>query len=273
MSFQPVVPFAGYAGWRFLQRTLVVQQETFANTPQVSRATDYFKANIGSVSSAADLVKDRQLLQVALGAFGLDEDIYNRFFIEKILREGTSSPDALANKLSDKRYARLASVFGLDGSALPPALRPTLGPQIADQYDRKQFEIAVGQQDNNMRSALNLDSGLQNVLGAARSNNARWFSIMGDPPLRAVFEQALGLPSSLARIDLDQQLDTFKSRARTVFGTDDVSQLADSDRQEDVIRLFLVRAEAAQSAQTTSASLALTLIQSIPRRSSLPRFF
>jgi hypothetical protein len=58
-------------------------------------------------------VGDRRLLEVALGAFGLDDDIRNRFFIRKVLEEGTTSPSRrFANRLSDKRYLALAETFG-----------------------------------------------------------------------------------------------------------------------------------------------------------------
>ncbi len=72
MSFQPVVPLSGYVGWRFLERTIDAQQEAFNTSQPIARATDYFREKIAQVRTADDLVADRQLLSVALGAFGLD---------------------------------------------------------------------------------------------------------------------------------------------------------------------------------------------------------
>ena len=45
----------------------------------------------------------------ALGAFGLDGDINNRFFIRKVLEGGTLTAGALATKLTDKRYAQMSA--------------------------------------------------------------------------------------------------------------------------------------------------------------------
>ena len=45
---------------------------------------------------------------MALGAFGLQDDINNRYFIRKILEEGTTNEDALANRFSDTRPASRA---------------------------------------------------------------------------------------------------------------------------------------------------------------------
>lgn len=263
MSFQPVLPFNGYAGWRFLQRTLPAQQATFNDSAPIKRATDQFRERIATVRSADDLMADRQLLQVALGAFGLNDDIGNRFFIKKILTDGTTSPTALSSRLADKRYAAFSRAFGFGPDEVPRTGRSGFADKIIAQYEKKQFELAVGEQDNDMRQALNVSSSLGDIVAGNTSNNARWFSIMGDAPVRAVIETALGLPTSLARIDLDQQLENFKTRARSVFGTDQVGDLMNPDQQTKLVRLFLVRSEAAAAAQTSAGSIALTLLQNV----------
>ena len=94
MTFQPVVPAGGVAGWRFLQRTYDTQLQTFSASPVNDREIKYFLDNISNVKSAEELVSDRRLLQVALGAFGLEDDINNRYFVQKILSDGTRSDDA-----------------------------------------------------------------------------------------------------------------------------------------------------------------------------------
>jgi hypothetical protein len=85
MSFQPLVPFGGYSGWRFLQRTSDQQREVHANDALTKQEISHFKSSIAGLTSAEDLVADRTSLKVALGAFGLNDDLGNRFFIRKIL--------------------------------------------------------------------------------------------------------------------------------------------------------------------------------------------
>lgn len=265
MSFQPILPMTGYVGWRFLQRTLDTQQATFNASVPVKRATDHFREKIGAVRTADDLVKDRALLRVALGAFGLDEDINNTYFIKRILSDGTTSSDALSSKLSDKRYAAFAREFGFGEGELPRTGLTFFADKITKLYEKKQFEVAVGELDNDMRSALNLAGSLKDIVSGTTSNNARWFQIMGNPPVRAVFETAFGLPKAMASLDLDQQLDTFKSRAQATFGSDAVADIATPAQEEKLIRLFLIRSEANAAAATSAGSVALTLLQNAPR--------
>lgn len=272
MTFQPVVPFTGLSGWLFLERTAPAQKEAFNQSASVQRTTDYFREKIGEITTAKELVDDRRLLSVALGAFGLDDDIDNKFFIQKILEDGTLDPDALAVRLSDSRYKEFSAAFGFGDFGNTPRTQLSGFPdEIIDRYQAKQFELAVGEQNQDLRLALNVESSLGELISSTSSEDAQWFSIMGNPPLRRVFEYALGLPSSIARIDLDQQLVEFREKAVKVFGTDKLTKIADNpEAEEKLIRLFLIRSEAEAAASIGGASIALNLLQAIP---PLPKAF
>lgn len=112
MSFQPIVPQSGIAGWRFLERTMETQRAAFDKSADVAKDVAYFKENIAKVNSAADLMADRRLLKIALGAFGLQDDVDKKAFIRKILEEGTEEKTALANKLLTPAYRELSRTFG-----------------------------------------------------------------------------------------------------------------------------------------------------------------
>ena len=112
MSFQPTIPLGGVAGWTFLKRTLATQKSAHAASSQLDREAIYFREKIGTIKTAEDLVADRRLLRVALGAFGLSGDLNNRFFIRKVLESSALDTKSLANKLSDKRYGELSPAFG-----------------------------------------------------------------------------------------------------------------------------------------------------------------
>lgn len=261
MSFQPVVPMTGYSGWIFLKRTMAPQQEAYLKSPQIQRDTDYFRENIAKVTTAEELVNDRRLLSVTLEAFGLEADINSKAFIQKVLEEGTLKSDAFANRLADKRYASMAVTFGF-GDLGARTNVSTFADTILAKFAERSFARAVGESDNSMRLALSLETGLAEIVKNATTDTSQWFAMMGDPPTRKVFETALGLPSSFGRLDLDQQLTTFRDRARATFGTDKIADLAGAEHREKMIRLFLIRDEAQQSTFSTGASVALSLLSS-----------
>ena len=262
MSFQPIVLSGGFLGYQFLQRTLETQQAAFNESTVNTRLTDYFEENIGSVTSAADLVADRRLLEVALGAFGLDDDINNKFFVEKILDDGVLSDDALSNRLADKRYREFAKEFGFGDFSIPNTQLSTFADGIIEKFQTQRFEAAVGAQNDDMRLALNAGRAAEEIASGSTSADGKWFEVMGNPPLRSVFETALGLPGSFAQLDIDKQLEVFQERAEASFGDSGIEQFTDPEKQEDLVRLFLVRSQAATIAATSAGSVALTLLQS-----------
>lgn len=260
--FTPVVPVDGLAGWRFLQRTYDSQFAAFNESSQLTRATEYFEEKISSVTSAEDLVSDRRLREVALGAFGLQDDIDNLFFIGKVLEEGTTNDDSLANRFSDNRYKDFSAAFGLGPGEQSKVGDPGFAQDIIAKYQANSFEVATGTQNDSMRVALFAQREIPVLASQDTSNDAKWFGIMGQPPLRAVFEKAFSLPSSFGQIDIDQQLVVFKERSRSVFGTDEVSQFASDETVQDLVTKYIVRSQLDNfNAATSSASLALQLLQ------------
>ena len=262
MTYQPVVPLGGLAGWTFLTRTRDAQQEAFNSSVALQRNTDYFRENIASIQTAEQLVNDRQLLEVALGAFGLGEDINSKFFLQKVLDDGTIDPAALANRLSDKRYEQFSEAFGFGNFSTPNTGLSTFADDIIERYQTQQFEEAVGETDNDMRLALSLDRALDEILAEDTTDDGLWFLVMGQPPVRQVFETALNLPTSIGALDLDQQLSGFREKLSSRFGNPEISQFSDPAKREELLRLFLAQSEI-QNIGTgfTASSAALTLLQ------------
>lgn len=262
MSFQPVIVGSGLAGWQFLQRTYQSQFETFSTSSGITREIEYFSENINSIETAEDLVKDRRLLSLALGAFGLQDDLNNRYFIQKILQDGTKNDDALANKLTDERYKRLSEAFGFG----PGETRNTNNAQkmasIIDDFKVQSFEVSVGTQDDNMRIALYAQRELTGLAEDPMSDKAKWFTVMGLAPLRSMFETALGLPSAFGQIDIDQQYEVLRDKTRSLTGTDTIAQFAEPDNVKKLTQLFLARSQISEMSSTTSSqSIALALLQ------------
>ncbi len=267
MTFAPVIPVGGYGGWRFLNRTLAAQQTAYAATAATQRDEAYFRGKIATVKTADQLVTDRRLLGVALGAFGLEGDIANRAFIRKVLEDGTADPKALGNRLSDKRYLALSKAFGFGDFAVPNTQLSDFADTILARLRVQGFEAAVGAQDNDMRLALNARRELSDIAGKVQSADSAWYNVMGSPALRKVFQKALGLPDSFAVLGLDQQLTVFRSRASATFGGGEVAQFSDAEKVEKLIRLFLLRSDAAAGpAATSGQNAALSLLQSAAAR-------
>ncbi|MFN4129991.1 MAG: DUF1217 domain-containing protein [Paracoccaceae bacterium] len=268
MTYTPVLPIGGYAGWAFLKRTMAQQTNAFNAQPSVKRDEAYFREKIGSINTAEQLVNDPRLLRVALGAFGLDADTQNKFFIRKVLEDGTLKSEALANKLANKQYQKFSNAFGFGNFSTPNTKLSDFAARILGPYKTQQFAIAVGTQSENMRLALNVERELPDLAKSSSSSLSKWYSVLGNPPLRTVFERAFGLPTSFGAIDIDKQAETLQTRSKAMFGSSDLAQFSENGKVDKLVRQFLVRSELLDNAAVLkSGQVALTLWQQ-----SAPRF-
>ena len=262
MSFQPVLPLGGYAGWTFLKRTIVRQQAVQQAAPEAQRDEAYFRSKIGKVATAEQLVSDKRLLRISLAAFGLEGDVNSKAFIQKILEGGTLKVGSLANKLADKQYQKLSAAFGFGDYSIPRTKVSTFPDEILSQFRARSFETAIGAQNNTYRLALNAEREIPLLAERATSDTAKWYAILGSPPLREVVQTALGLPKSFATIDLDQQVAVLKEKTAAAFGTTTVSQFSDPKKMDALVRQFQFRAQIQeQGAASSPASIALALLR------------
>ena len=265
MSFQPFVLGSGLPGWKLLNVTLSTQKAAFNSSQPILSETQYFLDRFSSINSPDDIVSDRRLMRVILGAYGLSDDIENRHFIKSVMAEGVADSDALANLLADRRYRALARDY--DFSSVPPGHKTArdLATKTIEDYRNQSFEAEIGKSDGDMRLALGFSRELNSLLRTTSTNSAAWYQILATPPLREVFQTSLGLPREFAQLDIDEQHSRIQEKATLVFGSSEVSDLLDNERIEQVTRRFLIMRQAEVSTGSTSLQTALLLLSSIPK--------
>ena len=217
MSYQPIDPARRHrrlALSRSAPRRRSRRPSTRAPTSQ--RDVAYFEEKIGEITSAADLVADRRLLKVALGAFGLDGEIDKKAFIRKVLEEGTADPKALASRLTDKS---LASSRTPSASA---TRRARTGGRGLRGEDRRRLQDARlrgggGRRRQQHAPGDELPPRDRRSRRAGR-RGASWYTVLGSKPLRQVFEKAFGLPTAFAQVDIDRQRDVLPDKTGALFG-------------------------------------------------------
>lgn len=260
MAFAPLLAGSGVTGWTLLKRSQASQTAQWSAQPEIAREERYFRDRIGKIDRAEELVADRRLLKVALEAFGLEADLPNRYFIRKVLEEGTLTTSALAVRLSDKRYAEFSAAFGFGDLSTPRNKISDFADTLLARWRDRRFEAAVGEQDGDLRLALAAQRDLAQLAQKSGSERALWFGVLGNPPLRKVMQVALGLPSSSVRLDLDRQVQLFQDRAEAVFGARSVRHFADAQSRERLLQRF-VSLSPTEAAGAAPSSPALEVLQ------------
>lgn len=261
MTFYPAIPLGGYLGWRVFEKSADKQFEIFQKSPDVIRNMDYFLENIESATTAEKLVNDRKLLTVALGAYGLGDEINKKAFIRKILEEGTDLSDAFANRLSDSKWRDFARDFGYGNFTGARVGNEAFRERTANNYLERAFEERVGEVNTDMRLAMNFRREIARIAEGANVDTAGWFQIMGQTPLRTVMEAALGLPSSIGTADIDKQKELFERKAEQIFGSKSPSVFKDPVKVEEALRRFFLQTDIQNGpSASTPGMAALTML-------------
>ncbi|MEM9059278.1 MAG: DUF1217 domain-containing protein [Pseudomonadota bacterium] len=238
------------------------QLELFNKSPDIQREIDYFLENAGNVNSVDDLMGDRRLLSVVLGAFGLDEDLNKGAFIRKVIEEGTFDDRSFANRLVDPAYREMSAFLGF-GDVGGLLVFESTRLNLVDQYRERQFELSVGEVDLDLRLALNFKREAAEIVSSGLNDRTIWLRLLGSPPLREVVETSLSLPQEFGLIDLDQQVDEVISRARRFFDVSSPSELVGAGKRDAMIDRFLLNQQVRSGSigATTRGSAALSLLQ------------
>lgn len=277
MTFTPLIPSSGVAGWNFLQSTYDRQYDAFVKSGQLKSDSEYFVENIGKVKNSDDLLNDRRLLQVAVKAFGLEEEINYRALLQRALNEGTSASDALANQMNDERYVRFSDAFGFGPGASVQTTNAKSMQAIVDSFQQASFEEAVGDVDETMRTALFAKRAMVEIFGEPdeddRSNMSlreqaladfnevldgleegddddpevlsieeKWQDILQQDVLTEFFSTALRITQSTAALSEDEAVALFRERATVLFGTDDPIQFFQGENRASVLTSYRSRA-------------------------------
>lgn len=213
--------------------------------PDVSRDTAYYLANIGNVKSIDDFLNNYKLYSYAMKAYGLDDMIYAKAFMRKVLTEGITDKDAFANKLNDSRYRDFAAAFNFAalGANATQSTAATTG--TTSQYATQTLEQDAGDQNEGLRLALYFTRKASSITSP--------YQILADKALTQVVQTAMGWSSTISSSDIDMQ-------AKMITDKINLTDFHDPTKVTKFVQRFAAMWDAIQAQSDTSTNPALVLI-------------
>lgn len=124
--------------YQMITRDMPATLNRTAAQPDVKRMTEYYRENIGKVTSLEEFLGDHQLYSYAMKAYGLEDMTYAKAFMRKVLESDLTDSTSFANKLVDKRYQEFAKAFSF---AQPSAQTSDALTDIEKRYTEKAGEL------------------------------------------------------------------------------------------------------------------------------------
>lgn len=248
------IGISGIAGWRVLQRVETRQLDATAKDPVIQRTIAHYRENISGDTTAEDLIGDYKMLQVVLGAFGLEKDVGNKALIRKVLESDIGDSASLVNRLSDKRYLELAREF----QSHPD--RSARADTVTHAYVQHQFQMRVREGDESYGLALNARNALRGFAERSSNDRTMWYEVLGNSGLRKVFEGAFGFGSAIANLPVDRQVDRFMTASNRIMGSSSFAKLGSEEAIERLITRYLALSQIQGAASTSRYTPALALL-------------
>jgi len=231
-----------YTSFNLISGNLDRSLANTAKQTDTARETEYFKEHISEVKSVDDLLKNDRLYRYAMKAYNLDDMIYAKGMIRKVLEGGVSDTDSLANKLSDSRFKALATAFDFNTYGESTTATSAVETDTVDKYVRQTLETSEGEKNEGVRLALYFSRKASQVTSA--------YGILADAALLKVVQTTFGISELSSLQDVDTQ-------AKTIDSMMDIEDLQDSEKLEKFIQKFAAKYDAENAATTTDPTVSL----------------
>lgn len=190
--------------YRSIAANLDRSLKTIESKPDVRREVAYFRAQIGSIKSVDDLMRNKRVYSFVMNAFGLGDMAYAKAFMRKVLEQGIDEPSSLANRLPDPRYRELVTAlnFARYGSAATAFERAQAS--VVERSLRQSLEAATGQESEGARMALYFARRAPSLKSV--------YGLLADKTLLQVTLTALQLPDTFSLQSIERQADQLSRR-------------------------------------------------------------
>ena len=262
MPIPPSLIGGGLSGWAFLKETQERQQTTFESSSDIKRSVDGMREKLSEPFTLDDLMGDRQLLAPVLQSFGLESELDKGAFVRRIISDGPDDERGFARRLNNPDFIELSRTFQASSDGLIRLNSSEIETMIQN-FEDKAFQTAVGEQEPDLRLALNFEDEISDLAANTASDRSFWFRVIGQAPLMEVFTSAFILPDGFANLDVDKQADYLQRRAEQRLGSNPRELLSTPEGVDKMIKDFMLQRQLANGpgALTPGAS-ALTLLNS-----------
>lgn len=112
-----------------------------------------------------------------------------------------------------------------------------------------------------LRFALNARRELQEMGNRTSNDKTLWYEVLGSPPLRKVFEGALGFGTAYGRLPIDRQYEEFTRATERTLGSSSFKDPPEPKAIDRLVQNYMVRSQISTSPAQDRYSAALTLLR------------
>ncbi|MCT4369500.1 DUF1217 domain-containing protein [Yangia mangrovi] len=229
---------------RIVDATEDKEHDLIQTEAEHKRAIEYFMENIENVETVDDLMSDYKLYSFVMKAYDLEDQIFGKAMMGKILKSDIEQDDALVNKLTDDRFETFYNAMGFtdDGMANSNTIDPEWKAKIVAAYVDTTYVNAKAEDNEALGTILEFRRKASSVTSA--------FDLLKDADMAEFIRTALGLPDEIASGDIDKQAALIARRV-------DIDRLGDAEYVESLVQKYAAITDANADLSSTNAAVQL----------------
>ncbi len=218
-------------GLRIADATRDAQVTAIRDSAEHSRSIATFRDRISEIRNVDDLLADRRLYVFVMKAFNLEDQIFGKAMIRKILESDPTKPESLVRRLTDPRFMELHKGlgFGPGGEGNTSVMERAWQDGIVARYVERQFINGQAEKSETVGNVLEFRQKAEKV--------KTWFDILKDPMMGKFMRTALGMPEAVVGLDVDRQAALFAKKY-------DIEKLQNPEERARLERLYAIITDA-----------------------------
>jgi hypothetical protein len=223
------------------------QIESIENSALSKREIESFKDKVSSINSIDDFINDYEVFSFMMKAYGLEEKIYAKGLMRKVFEGNLDDPDALVNRLNDKKIRDLAKAmdFSSDGKTNGSTSSFDWAEEQVDEYLSTRY----------INDSRDSNEGLGIILSFRDKSPdiTSWLTVLGDKDLATFMRTVLNIPEQTAALDIDRQVEIMESKYN-------IDQLQDPAELDRLIQKYSIFKDAEIQAASVSQNPVLQIL-------------
>ncbi len=202
----PLQGMSSLLGLALVDATRDRQIASIQNSAQGAREISSFRERIGDIETVDQLLDDHELYTFVMKAYDLEDQIFGKAMMGKVLTSDIDDKTSLVNRLTDQRFKDINQGMGFlpDDAGNNNTLQKVWQDEMVERFTERQFINSQADQNETIGTVLEFRKKAASITSG--------FDLLKDPELAEFIRTAIGLPEEAAGIDIDIQAAFIESK-------------------------------------------------------------
>ncbi|MBB4040288.1 hypothetical protein GGR34_001941 [Microvirga flocculans] len=224
--------------YQVITNNLARSKALIEKDPTVKRETEYYLANIKTIKTIDEFIKNDRIFKYAMKAYGLEDMIFGKGLMKKLLQEGVANPLSMANKMTNPLYKEFARAFDFAGKGAAATAEASASTGAVERYVQMTLEKKEGEQNQGVQLAMYFKRKASSVTST--------MGLLADKALLKFVQTTFNIPEAASRADIDFQVRNLEKHI-------DVKDLQDPKKVDKLIQRFNAMWDVNNAGTTTVA--------------------